>query len=95
MRDIDVVAGTMTTLVYELLPFRKATWIFDVEYKHLEDLVEQGLAYKVRYEDLATLDQRYFTAAEIDVDYMFDPESLHETLAKHVLTYENGRERHL
>jgi len=63
--------------------------------QHLEDLVEQGLAYKVRYEDLATLDQRYFTAAEIDVDYMFDPESLHETLAKHVLTYENGREKHL
>lgn len=85
MENIDIIAGTMTTLVYELLPYNKIIWILDTEYKHLEDLVEGGYAHKVRYEDLDALDERYFRRTEVDADYFFSTESLKDTLLKHVL----------
>ena len=87
MEKIDIVAGTMTTLVYELLPYNKIVWILDIEYKHLEDLVEGNYAYKVRYEDLGTLDESYFTRTEVNADYFFSKESLKDTLLKHVLDH--------
>jgi hypothetical protein len=85
MQRIDIVAGTMTTLVYELLPFEKIVWVFETEYRHLEDLVEDGLAHKVRLEDLGYLRDRYFQRTTIEPEYFFCQEKLKETLSKHVL----------
>jgi len=85
IKNVDIVAGTMTTLVYELLPYSKIIWIFDTEYRHLEDLVEDGLAHKVRYEDLEKLDEKHFVRTKIDTQSFFDTESLKETLRKNVL----------
>ena len=86
MANIDIIAGTMTTLIYELLPYKKIIWVLDTEYRHLEDLVEGGYAQKVRYEDLDTLDESYFKRTEVDAHYFFNPETLRETLSKHVLS---------
>ena len=85
MQTIDIVTGTMTTLVYQLLPYHKVTWILDTEYRYLDHLVEEGLAHKVRYEDLDTLDERYFKKTEVQARDFFNPEPLEETLRKHVL----------
>ena len=84
MEDIDMVAGTMTTLVYELLPYGKTTWVLETEYRHLEDLVEGGFAHKIRYEELGNLDERCFSPARLDGSYFFSPEPLAATLQKHV-----------
>ena len=86
METIHIVAGTMTTLIYQLLPYNKIIWILDTEYRYLENLVEEGLAHKVRYENLDTLDKKYFERTEVDVDYFFSSETLRETLSKHVLS---------
>lgn len=86
MKEIDIIAGTMTTLIYELLPFQKIVWILDTEYKHLEDLVEEGYAHKVRYEDIGNLDEGYFKKTEVDAAYFFSRENLKDTLLKHVLS---------
>ena len=88
---IDVVAGTMTTLIYELLPYNKIVWIFETEYRHLEDLVEEGLAHKVRYEDLGTLGQHAFSPTCFPADKLFGRDSLSDTLQKHVVTAANPR----
>ena len=86
MNNIDIVAGTMTTLVYELLPYNKIIWILETEYKHLEDLVEEGYAHKVKYEDLETLGDSYFIKTSVDANYFFYQESLEKTLKKQVLS---------
>ncbi|MBI1937715.1 MAG: hypothetical protein HYS25_06285 [Ignavibacteriales bacterium] len=89
MRKIDIVAGAMTTLVYEMLPYNKIIWILDTEYKHLEDLVEDGYAHKVKYEDIETLSRDYFVKTKIESENFFCPETLPETLTKQVIGYLN------
>lgn len=49
---IDIVAGTMTTLIYELLPAGKIIWYLDTPYRHLLDLVEEGLAHCITLEEI-------------------------------------------
>lgn len=85
MEQVDIVAGTMTTLLYELLPYGKVVWIFDTEHKHLEDLVEDGLAHKVRLEDLAALGPSFFRPTHVDAASFFNPASLRAIIARHVL----------
>lgn len=85
MRTIDIVVGTMTTLVYQLLPYNKVIWVLDTEYRYLDHLVDEGLARKVKYENLDTLDDYYFTKTKITVEDFFNPEPLEMTLRKHVI----------
>ena len=42
----------MTTLIYELLPAGKIVWYLDTPYRHLQDLVDEGLAHLIRLEDI-------------------------------------------
>lgn len=85
INKIDIIAGTMTTLVYELLPYNKIIWILDTEYKHLEDLVEQGYAHKIKYDDLNNLDKRFFNRTIVNSDEFFCNEDLSETIKKHIV----------
>lgn len=89
MEDIDIIAGNMTTLIYELMPYNKIVWILETEFKLIEDLVEEGYAHKVRYEDLDHLDEKYFQRTIVDPAYFFSPESLKSTLSSHVLIHAN------
>lgn len=85
MGQISIVAGTMSTMIYQLLPYQKIMWIFDTEYKYMDDLVEEGYAHKVRYEELEKLDEKFFTPTVINSDYFFSEENLKDTLYKHIL----------
>ena len=86
MKDIDIVAGTMTTLIYELLPYNKIVWIFDTEYLHLEDLVEDGYACKVKYEDLNNLGPEYFQYSTIRKEHFFGSMDLKDVISNYVLS---------
>ena len=68
---VDIVAGTASTLIYQLLVYGKATWFLETDYKWMEDLVELGHARLVRYEDLETLDDSYFEPTDADPKYLF------------------------
>ena len=85
MAKIDSVAGAMTTLIYEMLPYGKIIWILDTEYKHLEDLVEDGLAHKIFFNELDNLNKKYFTKTIIDADDFYCSENLSDTIKKQVL----------
>ena len=88
MENIDIVAGTASTLIYQLLVYGKATWFLETDYKWMEDLVELGHARLVRYEDLETLDDSYFEPTDADPKYLFSSEALLDTMQKHVLAGE-------
>lgn len=89
MESIDIIAGTMTTLIYELLPYNKIVWVLDMEFRLIDDLVEWGYAHKVRYDDLDSLDETYFRRTVVDSDYFFSSVSLKNTLSKHVFGISN------
>jgi hypothetical protein len=82
---IDIVAGTSSTLVYQLLACRKITWVLETDYRYLDDLVDAGYARLVRYADLDRLDDSYFELPRIDQDYLFSSATLKETIARTVL----------
>jgi hypothetical protein len=85
LEKIDIIAGTMTTLIYELLPCDKIVWILETEYRHLDDLVEERLAHKMRYVDLEKPDPTLFTPTHASAENLFGNESLEETLSKNVV----------
>lgn len=87
MNIIDIIAGTMTTFIYELLPYNKIVWILNTEYRHLFDLVDDGYAHSVKFEDLEKLDESYFVNTVVESEYFFGSETLEETLNKQVMTY--------
>ena len=82
---IDIVAGAMTTLIYEMLPYNKVIWILDTEYKHLHDLVDYNLAHKITLDNLENLEERFFQKTTINVEEFFSSENLSETLKKHII----------
>ena len=87
MTRVDVVAGTMSTLLYQLLVFRKPIWLLETVEGSilLQDLVDLGWAHRIRYEDLDHLGDRHFAAPDLDVSYVTSRQSLRDTLAKHVV----------
>ena len=85
IKKIDIIAGTMTSLIFELLPYNKVIWIFDIEYKHLEDLIENNYAHKVKYDDLSELGSEYFQKTRVKSEYFFGSKDLKEIISKYVL----------
>ena len=85
MNKIDIVAGAMTTLIYEMLPYNKIIWIFDTDYKHLEDLVIDGYAHKVKYENVQELTPDYFVKTKICAEDFYCSEQIEVTLKQQVL----------
>lgn len=84
MVEIDIVAGTYTAVIYELLPYGKETWIFDTEFK-LSDLVEQGYAKLVKYDELDHLSMNS-QCVEINKGYFFNQMSLKDVIDKYVFS---------
>ena len=83
VREIDIVAGTMTSLIYEMLPYDKVIWIFDTEFRHLFDLVEEGLAHLIRLDELFPPEQMppdKLTRTCVPAESLFGVEPLIDTL---------------
>lgn len=88
MQKIDIVAGTMTTLIYEMLPYNKIIWVLETEFRHLFDLIEEGLAHLIRLDDLRYPEQmppEKMARTCIPRERLFGAESLNDTLRKHVV----------
>ena len=88
MQEIDIVAGTMTTLIYEMLPYNKVVWVLDTEFRHLFDLVEEGMAHLIRLDDLLPPGQMppaKLTRTCIPSERLFGVESLIDTLRNQVM----------
>lgn len=86
MAEINVVAGAMTTLLYDLLPYGKHTWVLETEFRLLDDMIEDGLATRVRLEDLETMPEPGRADLRMDYERLFRDTTLDATLAAHVLS---------
>ena len=52
LSKIDIVAGTTSTMLYELLAAGKIVWYLDTSCSLLYDLVDEHLAHRIRLEDI-------------------------------------------
>jgi len=70
MAEIDIIAGTQTTLIFDLLGYQKPVWILDTPFRLLYDMVDDGLARLVTYEDMSRIHEIYQEdmARQISVD---------------------------
>jgi len=59
MAEIDVIAGTQTTLLFDLLPYRKPVWILETSFRLMYDMVENGFARLIKKEDMERIDEIY------------------------------------
>jgi len=59
MASIDIVAGTMTTLLYDLLPYNKPIWILETPFRLQYDMVDNGLARLFCWDDIENIGEIY------------------------------------
>jgi hypothetical protein len=86
MAEINIVAGGMTTLLYDLLPYGKHTWVFETEFRLLDDMVRDGLAMKVRLDELESMPEPEKAERAMDYTYLFRDLPLSEVIERHVLS---------
>lgn len=48
MAKIDIVVGTWSTLMYDLVPYNKEMWVLDTTVTMLDEMVQDGYAKKVK-----------------------------------------------
>jgi hypothetical protein len=87
LSKIDIVAGTMTTMIYELLPAGKIVWYLDTPYRHLLDLAEEGVSHNIRLEDIRPPGQMPAATTRptaVEAKDYFGTKTLHDTLQQHL-----------
>lgn len=57
MSEIDVIAGTQTTLLFDLLPYNKPVWILESSFRLMYDMVEDGFARLITEDDMQRIDK--------------------------------------
>lgn len=57
MAEIDVIAGTQTTLLFDLLPYKKPIWILESPFRLMYDMVEDGFARLITESDIPRIDE--------------------------------------
>ena len=89
MEKIDIVAGSMTTLLFDLLPYKKPTRVFDTSFKLLYDMVEADMARLITEADMADIDNIYIhdmkKRSTIDLEYVSGETSIVD-IVKDILT---------
>ena len=72
MAEIDVIAGTQTTLLFDLLPYNKPIWILESSFRLMYDMVEDGFARLITESDMQRIDEIF--EEEISKEIMVNPE---------------------
>lgn len=85
MATINIVAGTMTTLLFDLLPYGKETWLLETDYRLLDDLAAFGYARKVSLADLEAMEPPARADRRLDYEYVFNKAKLADVLDREVL----------
>ena len=70
MSEVDVIVGTQTTLLFDLLPYNKPIWILDTPFRLLFDMVEDGFARLICWDDMENIDDIFAEeiSREINID---------------------------
>ncbi len=88
MAQIDVIAGTATALLFDLLPYNKPIWIFETPFRLMYDMVEDGYARLIREEDMEDIESIYqeeiARKRSIDIEYIFGSRPVPEVIEEYM-----------
>ena len=94
MKKIDIVAGSMSTLIFDLLLFNKPTWIFSDAFKFMDDMVDNNLARRISDEDMLDIENIYIqdmkNKSKIELSYLFDNVSMGDTI-RSIITHNDNQ----
>ena len=94
MKKIDIVAGSMTTLLFDLLPYKKPTWVFDTSFRLLYDMVEEGMARLITEDDMKNINNIFFydikKVSNIDLEYVSGETSI-TSIVKDMLNIKSNK----
>lgn len=83
MSKIDIVAGTYSTVIFDLLPYLKEIWILETKFVFWDCLVEKGVANKIRLHHLKEdISKSNNIPDEKTVNSFFSGESLNNVLER-------------
>lgn len=72
MAEVDIIAGTQTTLLFDLLLYKKPIWILESSFRLMYDMVEDGFARLITESDMQRIDEIF--EEEISKEKMVNPE---------------------
>ena len=88
LAEVDVIAGTMTTLLFDLAPYNKPIWILESCFRLMYDMVEDGFARLITESDMKRIDKIFEEEVgkkrNIDPLYFFDSAPLTEVVADYI-----------
>ena len=90
LSKIDIVAGTMSTMIYELLPAGKIVWYLETPCRHLQDLVDEGFAHSIRLEDIkppTQMPMEFMIPTRANSSSIFGEDSLASVLSSQLLSH--------
>ena len=80
MAEVDIVAGTQTSLLFDLLPFNKPLWVLETSFKFMYDIVEDGFARLLKEKDMGNIDDIYQVEMErkqiVNLEYFYGAKSI-------------------
>ncbi len=88
MSRIDVVAGTYSTMLFDLLPYGKPIWILDTPFHLMYEMVEDGFARLIKEEDMDRIDDIYKEDIRrkqvVDLNYFSDKKPVTEAIEEYL-----------
>ncbi len=92
MSRIDVVAGTYSTILFDLLPYGKPVWILDTSFHLMYEMVEDGFARLIKEEDMENINNIYQEEIgqkrTIDPKYFFGSKPVPDAIEEYITSCE-------
>jgi len=90
MGKINIVAGSMSTFLFDMLPYGKETWILDTEFRLLDEFTKSGTIRLVTLDEIGSITP----SAHADIDHRtgrFDAGvSIQETIEQEIMPMISG-----
>lgn len=85
MARINIVAGSMSTFLFDMLPYGKETWVFDTEFRLLDEFHTDGFARLVTLDGLADVAVPEKADRWMDYTQFFNEATLDEVVEREIL----------
>ncbi len=86
MANIDIIVGTWSTLMYDLVPYDKEMWVLETAVTMLDEMVQDGYAKKVRFnncrEELIKFSNKVKGEFKKNDDELFGSEKISDVIAR-------------
>ena len=89
MAKIDIVVGTSTSLLYDLLPYNKPVWLLETPLRIYHDMLDYGFAKSFTKDDFVNLETKFDNSLlednKVDPKLLFGDQSISDVIKHNYL----------